>query len=85
VEHSLRQFIDAIREDGSDSGKWVLPGRRTPLGIPAGITVGLARFQSYRRRTEAALIQELLDYIEETGVNYLSYSVDSDEGVVDIW
>lgn len=83
IEENLRRFIDVIREDGSQRGTWSLTGFRTPSGAPP-LTVSLARFQSYRRRTEAALIQELADYIEEAGIETINYQV-LDDGLVLIW
>lgn len=83
LEENLRRFIDVIREDGSQRGTWSLTGFRTPSGSPP-LTVSLARFQSYRRRTEAALIQELADYIKEAGIEAINYQV-LDNGLVLIW
>lgn len=48
------------------------------------MVVGLARFQSYRGRTQAALIQELSDYVEEAGLNFIRYEV-LDDGNVILW
>ncbi len=83
LEENLRRFIDVIREDGSQRGVWGLTGSRIPSGAPP-LTVSLARFQSYRRRTEAALIQELAEYVGEAGLGVINYQV-LDDGLVLIW
>lgn len=83
LEENLRYFIDVIREDGSQRGGWQVGSGRTPTGVPP-LVVGLARFQSYRGRTQAALIQELSDYVEEAGLNFIRYEV-LDDGNVILW
>lgn len=78
-------LIDLIREDGVHEGVWHVDSvQRTPAGVPP-LVIGLARFQSYRGRTEAALIQELEDYVEEAGVNKLHYQVVDEESTVLLW
>lgn len=78
LDDSLRRFADAIREDGHRSGIWYLPGEGNHF--PDSLTVSLARFQSYRGRTRAALIEELSDFAKgapsilfrtESGMVYL--------------
>lgn len=79
----LIDLIDLIREDGAAEGKFAVAVGRKPTGIPP-LTVSLARFQSYRRRTEAALIQELEDYAEEAGLDFLAFKV-LPNGQVILW
>jgi hypothetical protein len=81
---SLVDLIDQIREDNSFEGTWDLGVSRTPTGIPP-LVIGLARFQSYRGRTQAALIQELEDYAEEAGLSQLHYQVVDEESTVLVW
>jgi len=83
LENEIRLFIDYFREEDPFEGTWSFPGQRTPTGAPP-LVVGLARFQSYRARTEAALVQELSDYIEESGVQFLHYHVAEDDQVI-LW
>lgn len=78
VAESLRKFIDVIREDGSEAGVWSLPGTVRPE--TDSITVSLARFQSYRGRTEAALVQELEEFVQSSPS--VTYTVDSYVGLV---
>lgn len=80
----LIDLIDQIREDDSHEGTWDLGVTRTSTGVPP-LTVGLARFQSYRGRTTAALIQELEDYAEEAGLSQLHYQVVDEESTVLLW
>lgn len=84
MEIELRLLIDHIREELPDEISWTFPGERTPTGVPP-LTVGLARFQSYRARTEAALVQELSDYIEEAGLNTVHFKVVDDQSTVLVW
>lgn len=84
LEDNLLNFIDAIREDDSHAGTWSVEGGRTALGTPP-LVIGLARFQSYRGRTQAALIQELADYVEEAGLNVIHYEVLDESSCVLIW
>lgn len=55
----LKTLIEEVREDALREGVIGLPG---PGKEWEGITISLARFQSYRRRTEAALLEELEDF-----------------------
>lgn len=80
---NLVDFIDLIREDDVHDGTWDLGVERTPTGAPP-LVVGLARFQSYRGRTQAALIQELEDYIEEAGLSEIHWSVTLEDEVI-LW
>ena len=71
-ERTLRELIDLIREDGESEGWVYLHGGK---GVERDtITVSLARFQSYRGRTIAALIEELDDFT--VGANRLEFEVD---------
>lgn len=78
MSDSLRRFIGAIREDGSQHGFWSLPGAGRRTGQT--LTVSVARFQSYRRRTEAALVQELEDFAGDASL--IAYEVDAATGLV---
>lgn len=82
LEQSLRALIDAIREDGKTEGVHPLPYRKGGL-IPPALRISLPRFQSYRGRTEAALVQELTDFVEEYNLSLLYYQVD--DGLVELW
>lgn len=73
LESNLRRFIDVIREDGSERGTWSLGQSGQRVGD--SLTVGLARFQSYRGRTEAALVQELEDFVQSAPS--ITYVVDA--------
>ncbi len=84
IPATLADLIDIIREDDVYEGVWPTGVNRTPTGEPP-LVVGLARFQSYRRRTEAALIQELEDYIEEAGISLLHFKVLPEESTVILW
>lgn len=84
MENELRLLIDYIREEQPSEISWTFPGERTPTGVPP-LTVGLARFQSYRARTEAALVQELSDYIEEAGLGTVHFKVIDDQSTVLVW
>lgn len=67
----LKTLIEEIREDGTSEGVISLGGP----GVPAdALTVSLARFQSYRGRTTAALLEELEDFV--LGASKLQWSVD---------
>lgn len=85
LKDDLYELIERIREDGSFEGRIILDGDREKRGNQNSATISLARFQSYRRRTEAALIQELTDYVEECGLNVLNYQVHDDVGIVQLW
>lgn len=54
----LKTWIESVREDGVSEGEIALPG---PGKTFDGAQISLARFQSYRGRTEAALLEELED------------------------
>lgn len=84
LEDNLVNFIDVIREDDSHSGSWSVEAGRTPTGVPP-LVIGLARFQSYRGRTQAALVQELSDYVEEAGLNVIHYDVLDESSTVLVW
>ncbi len=77
-------LIDLIREDDVHEGVWAVGEGRTPTGEPP-LVVGLARFQSYRGRTQAALIEELEEYVETAGLNRLHYKVLDEESTVILW
>lgn len=83
----LIDLIDLIREDDVTEGIWHLDSNRNrkPVPEPTGLTISLARFQSYRRRTEAALIQEIEDWAEENGFTSLVFRVNQAEGTVLLW
>lgn len=83
IEAEARLFIDYIRERDPYEGAWYFRGERTPTGAPP-LVISLARFQSFRARTESALAQELADYIEEAGIQLLHYIVQQDDQVL-IW
>lgn len=74
LEDLLRVWIDDVRETHPSGGQVALVGWRERKSAPP-LTISLARFQSYRARTEAALVQELLDYIEEAGLTEINYKV----------
>lgn len=84
-ESNLRQFIDVIREDDQSEGVWRLPPHGFQRASITSLIVSLARFQSYRGRTEAALIQELTGWIEESGVTVLHFVVHDEDSLVQIW
>lgn len=85
LEERLRTLIDYVREGEFEDGRWAIPGVRRPSGEPP-LVVGLARFQSYRARTEAALVQELTDYVETAGLSlWLNLKVIEEESQVLIW
>lgn len=58
LETILYNFVEAVREDGLTEGSLDLPGPGHPLDE---VQISLARFQSYRARTRAALLEELYD------------------------
>lgn len=74
LEYSLRQFIEHVREDAPSGGRWFINEGRIPFGEPP-LTVSLARFQSYRARTEAALVEELADYVEVGNLGVINFKV----------
>jgi hypothetical protein len=85
LEERLRTLIDYVREGQFDDGRWAIPGVRTSTGEPP-LVVGLARFQSYRARTEAALVEELTDYVETAGLSlWVHLKVIEEESQVLIW
>lgn len=67
----LKTLIEGVREDGLSEGVIALSGPGKPHDW---VDVSLARFQSYRGRTEAALLEELEDLC--AGASELSYSTD---------
>lgn len=79
----LKAFVDYVREDDPSEGSFALDYRRTPLGGPP-LVVGLARFQSYRARTEAALVQELYDWVESENIGVINFKVLQDDTVI-LW
>lgn len=85
LEECLKSFVEHVRESGEESGTWTLEGfvLRPAMEVEP-LTVGLARFQSYRARTEAALVQELEDFIKESGAQYLTFRVDADSSTVEV-
>ncbi len=84
LEERLRLLVEYVREGWLDGEEWAIPGKRTPTGAPP-LVIGLARFQSYRARTEAALVQELSDYIEEAGLSYWLHIKILDDSQVIVW
>jgi hypothetical protein len=54
----LKTWIEEVREDGLSEGEIALPGPGKQFD---GTQISLARFQSYRGRTTAALLEELED------------------------
>lgn len=83
IEDRLRLLIEYVREGWITEGPWAIPGSRVRTGEPP-LVVGLARFQSYRSRTESALVQELADYIEDAGLSVLNFKILDDSQVL-IW
>lgn len=79
----FEELIDLIREDGAIEGAITVGQGYTPTGEPP-LVVGLARFQSYRGRTQAALIQELEAYVEDGRLNTLHFKVLDDSTVI-LW
>jgi hypothetical protein len=64
----LKTWIEEVREDGVSEGTVGLPGAGKPF---EGTQISLARFQSYRGRTTAALLEELEDLA--TGAKTLKF------------
>lgn len=85
LENTLRNLIDHIREDLPSEGRVDLFGNVPSAVWGEPLIVGLARFQSYRRRTEAALLEELTDYIEEHGLTVLHFKVIDEDSTVELW
>lgn len=85
MDERLKLLIEYVREGWITEGPWRIPGQRERDHSVPSLVVGLARFQSYRARTEAALVQELTDYIEEAGLSQLNFEVHDDAGVVQLW
>lgn len=54
----LYDFVESVREDGVTEGTLELFGPGHPLDQ---VWISLARFQSYRARTRASLLEELYD------------------------
>jgi hypothetical protein len=85
LENTLRNLIDHIREDHPSDGRVTIGDFvASPTSCPP-LVVGLARFQSYRARTEAALVQELTDFVEESGASTLRFKVIDSESIVILW
>lgn len=71
TEQAVRNMIESVREDGITRG---IVSTSTPYVKHVDrLTVSLPRFQSYRARTEAALVEEILDFTE--GHQAVSYQV----------
>lgn len=83
LEQEIRQLIDDVREGRTVKGTIPVSGFIGPPGEDS-MTAGLARFQSYRARTEAALVQEIVDLVEGSNAQYLSYEVRPEAGVVEL-
>lgn len=81
LEREIRTLIDDVREGRTVKETISASGFIGPP-VEDTITVGLARFQSYRARTEAALIQEIVDLVEDCNAQYLTYEVLADSGTV---
>lgn len=81
LEAEIRQLIDDVREGRTTSGTIAVSGFIGPPS-PDSITVGLPRFQSHRARTEAALVTEIVDLVEDSNAQYLTYVVDPSVGLV---
>lgn len=64
----LKAFIEDVRENGKTEGIIYLGGPGKKLDW---VDVSLARFQSYRGRTAAALLEELEDLC--VGAEYLHF------------
>lgn len=71
LETILYNFVEAVREDGLTEGSLDLPGPGHPFDE---VQISLARFQSYRARTRAALLEELYDLA--VGGKRLHFAVD---------
>ena len=80
LEREIRTLIDDVREGRTLSGVLTFPW--TSVATPDVITVGLARFQSHRARTEAALVQEIVDLVEDCNAQQLTYEVLAESGTV---
>jgi hypothetical protein len=73
----LKTLVEQVREGDSIMGEIDLPG---PGKDHEWLNVSLARFQSYRGRTTAALLEELEDLCD--GASFLEWMVD--DGIVRI-
>ena len=71
LDRILYDFVESVREDGVTDGTLHLPGPGHPLDE---VSISLARFQSYRARTRAALLEELYDIA--VGGKRLHFAVD---------
>lgn len=67
----LKTFIEDVRENGKTEGIIYLGGPGKKLDW---VDISLARFQSYRGRTTATLLEELEDLC--TGAEYLHFQTD---------
>jgi len=83
LEDILLRVIESIREDGVQETREIIGRGRTLTGEPP-LVIGLARFQSYRARTQAALVQELVDYIDDAQLNVVHFKVLDDSQVL-VW
>ena len=83
LEDVLLGVIESIREDGVQETREIIGRGRTLTGEPP-LVIGLARFQSYRARTQAALVQELVDYIDDAQLNVVHFKVLDDSQVL-VW
>ena len=81
LEREIRTLIDDVREGRTIKGTVGVSGLIGPP-VEDVITVGLARFQSYRARTEAALVQEIVDLVEDCNAQHLTYEVLAESGTV---
>lgn len=85
LQARLKFFIEHIREDHPSGGRFHLPDDELiPVGEPP-LVIGLARFQSYRGRTEAALVQELEEWIETDNIGIINFKVLDEESNVILW
>jgi hypothetical protein len=64
----LKTFVEDVRENGKTEGVIYLGGPGKKLDW---VDISLARFQSYRGRTTAALLEELEDLV--VGAEYLHF------------
>lgn len=85
IQARLTSFIEHVREDHPSGGAYHLPDSdRVPLGEPP-LVIGLARFQSYRGRTQAALLEELEEWVETANIGIINFKVLDEESTVILW